>query len=120
MDCPIEVEYSRVLRHLNSSKLSDNVFFVLIEFIAAMQISKEDRSFRLHECNSPISVCPDGFCRLRAVTPISETDVKITDGLARLIVSAEGIVTGIDFVKVNEVSEEDISPQVVREDRASR
>jgi len=37
-----------------------------------------------------------------------------------LIVGAEGIVTGIDFVKVNEVSEEDIGPQVVREDQASR
>jgi len=40
--------------------------------------------------------------------------LKITDGLAQLIFSVEVIITRIDFVKVDEVSE-DVSPQVVWE-----
>ena len=37
-----------------------------------------------------------------------------------MIISVEGVVARIDFVKVNEMSEEDVSPQVVRENWASR
>ena len=71
------------------------------------------------EHDTPVSVCPDGFCGFRIVTSIGETDVEVTDRLARAIVGAEGIVSGVYLVKVNETSEQDISPHVVWEYRVS-
>ena len=75
-----------------------------------MWVGEEDGLFSTHECDTPIPIHPDDLCGFRVVTSISETDVEVTNHLARVIVSAEGVVTGIYLVKVNEVSKEDVSP----------
>src|SRR5882724_12036347 len=84
-----------------------------------MWVGEKNGSFSTHECNTPVSVCPDGFCGFRVVTSIGETDVEVADHLAGAIVGAEGIVSGVYLVKVNETSEQDISPHVVWEYRVS-
>ena len=56
--------------------------------------------FSPSESDPPISIRPDHFRRSRGVTPIGEADVEITDDLAQLIFSVEGVVTGIDLVEI--------------------
>ena len=98
--------------------MSDDVLFILVKFITAMWAGKEDGPFSKCECDTPVSIHPDGLCGLGVVTSIGETDVEVTNHFARVIVSAEGIVTGIHLVKVDEASEQDIGPHVVWEYRA--
>ena len=46
-------------------------------------------------------------------------DVEVANHLARAIVGAEGVVSGVYLVKVDETSKQDISPQVVWKYRAA-
>ena len=73
-----------------------------------MWVGKENGLFSTHECDTPVSICPDGFSGFSIVTSICETDVEVTDCLARVIVSAESVVSGVYLVKVNETSKQDI------------
>ena len=85
-----------------------------------MWVGKKNGMFCSSEHDPPISICFDRFCRFGEVTSIGEADIEITDGLTQMIVHVEGIVPGINFVKVNEMSEEDVSPQVVWEYQTSQ
>ena len=75
-----------------------------------MWVGKENGLFSTHERDTPVSIRPDGFSGFSIVTSIGETDVEVADCLARAIVGAESVVSGVYLVKVDETSEQDIGP----------
>ena len=80
-----------------------------------MQVGENNGMFWLSEYNPPISIHFDRFHGFGEVASIGKADIEVTDGLTQLIVHVKGIVPGINFVKINEMSKEDIGPQVVWE-----
>jgi hypothetical protein len=107
----VEVDDTEVLRYVRErSELPDDVAFILFELFGSVGVREEDCASRTGEGNHPFPVSLDRFGKLCATSCGVEGDVDLTNRLGKAVVGFKRIVTGVDLVKIDKASEEDIVP----------
>jgi hypothetical protein len=121
VDGSVKVEDAVVLCDVGEcSELTDDVSFVLLEFVRSVGICEEHGTSGASERDSPLPVSLDRFGGSQASASSVKGDINVSDRLSVAVIRFEGIVPRIDFVEIDEPSEEDVVPKAVRENGASR
>ena len=92
------------------SEETGNVLLISGKFLCSVRKDVQDSSFGSCKGNRPFSMSFNAFWWF-AFSPSSwECDVNVSDDFSMFVIRFKGVISGIDFVKVNEVVWEDIGP----------